>query len=80
MKRNPEATCETCPYLHIDEDVDIESRSISLYCTCRRRSPRTALGVNHVWPFVEMDGWCGEHPKFGLDQIFWEMTDEPTTP
>jgi len=60
VKRNPEATCSTCPYWY-----DYGRREDGLAWTdkamgsCRRReSPH--------WHQTAAGEWCGEHPDFAL--------------
>ena len=67
MKRNPDATCETCPYfrLNVTDPYDGE---------CRRNRVELDPGDNGdeqccgVFPCVEFSFWCGEHPDFELKE------------
>lgn len=53
-KRNHNATCGTCPYWD------------SGLCRCDTPKPE----LQHYWPQVPADDWCGQHPDF------WEVETE----
>ena len=56
MKRNPAATCSTCPYFYSSPTLRSEDSGV-----CRRRCRTELPRVNHKW-------WCGEHPDFFTSQ------------
>ena len=51
--------CKTCPYWH--ELME------HYYGLCRRSSPGNFPGDQDeaMWPTVNTNDWCGEHPEFG---------------
>lgn len=60
--RDPEATCNTCPYWKYWADVPSQ---------CRRHSPIVAGTSGHgfaMYPVTSSDMWCGEHPEFFLEE------------
>ena len=62
-KRNPEATCATCPFWHPHRTKGEEGNC--------RRFPPTAFydaesGMWAQYPYIESDQVCGEHPDFFL--------------
>ena len=68
MKRNPKATCGTCPFWKASNEE-------SPFGSCRAKLPVFHSSVARdpvfadegTWPSTEADDWCGQHPDFDLD-------------
>ena len=53
MKRNPDATCATCPYWKDWRGKD-NMKDMGFCC------------VSHIYERKEKTDWCGQHPDFEL--------------
>lgn len=63
-------TCETCPYWDTSTSLDSEIDTGS----CKVRPPTAGPARdNHmgVWPFTEINDWCGEHPQMSVWMVTW---------
>lgn len=56
-RRNPKATCTTCPYFWVSENDQWKD--------CRRQCP---TNFNPKYPQVSEINWCGEHPDFWMEE------------
>jgi len=58
--RNPEATCETCPYYWVSGNNQFRE--------CRKKSAAITT-VQSSFPQVSEYNWCGEHPDFWKEEV-----------
>lgn len=66
-QRNPEATCETCPYFRRGRALDDPITEYGGHC-CFERLPYTSMGFIN-YPTTGSLGWCGQHPDFFLEEV-----------
>ena len=63
-KRNPKATCKTCPYWAGNPKIFVPG------LCCINHPEQLALEVSgglNTWTSTLPDAWCGEHPDFDLE-------------
>lgn len=60
MNRNPDATCENCPYFWFSSERNIDGDPYA--GQCRKYASRGT--ATEFFYSVPSDGWCGEHPDF----------------